>query len=94
VLRLMLAPAGADATADGCGWEHVSVSLADRCPTWDEMAWVKDLCWGPDACVVQYHPPRAEYVNCHPYCLHLWRPAGAELPRPPAGLVGPKGVAA
>lgn len=89
VLRVMVAPSGADAVAECCGWEHVSVSLADRCPTWDEMAWVKDLCWGPEECVVQFHPPRAEYVNHHPFCLHLWRPAAAELPRPPAHLVGP-----
>ena len=23
--------------SDGAGWEHVSVSRRDRCPTWDEM---------------------------------------------------------
>lgn len=21
---------------------------------------------------MQVHPPRSEYVNLHPYCLHLW----------------------
>ena len=29
----------------GGGWEHVSVSLARRCPTWEEMCMVKDIFW-------------------------------------------------
>lgn len=75
---------------DGLGWEHVSVSLPDRCPTWDEMCAIKDLFWDPEDCVVQFHPPRSEYVNCHPYCLHLWRPIGVDIPRPAPQLVGPR----
>jgi len=43
-------------------------------------------------CVVQYHPPRSEYVNNHPFCLHLWRPAGLDLPLPPAWMVGIKSL--
>ena len=59
--------------SDGFGWEHVSVSLVDRCPTWQEMCFVKSLFWGDDDLVVQFHPPESEYVNSHPFCLHLWR---------------------
>jgi hypothetical protein len=70
-------------------WEHVSVSLPNRCPTWEEMAWVKSLFWREDECVLQYHPPKAEYVSFHPFCLHLWRPIDAEFPRPPMIAVGP-----
>lgn len=69
-------------------WEHVSVSLPDRCPTWEDMSFIKDLFWGPEDCVVQYHPPRSAYVNFHPFCLHLWRPVGLDLPQPPSLLVG------
>lgn len=29
--------------SDGDGWEHVSVSLPTRCPTWDEMCRVKHI---------------------------------------------------
>lgn len=76
--------------SDGAEWEHVSASLADRIPTWEEMCWVKDTFWSPEDCVVQYHPPKADYVNCHTYTLHLWRPTVAVLPRPPSILVGPK----
>ncbi len=74
----------------GMGWEHVSVSRRDRCPTWDEMCQVKDLFWGDDDCVMQLHPPKTEYVNNHSYCLHLWRPIGAAIPMPPSFLVGYK----
>jgi len=72
------------------GWEHVSVSLQHRTPTWDEMCFVKDLFWDPEETVVQYHPPRSEYVNHHPFCLHLWKPILEKMPFPPAVLVGPK----
>ena len=59
--------------SDGMGWDHVSVSMAKRCPTWDEMCAIKDLFFNPDETVVQFHPAQTEYVNLHPNCLHLWR---------------------
>ena len=58
----------------GAGWDHVSVSLPDRCPTWAEMDKVKRLFWRDAETVMQLHVPRTEHVNCHPNCLHLWRP--------------------
>jgi hypothetical protein len=90
ILRIMANDAG----ADNEWWEHVSVSAGKRTPTWEEMCWIKDLFWNEHECVVQYHPPRSEYVNCHPFCLHLWRPARTRdlrrMPIPPSYLVGPK----
>ena len=65
------------------GWEHVSVSIGSRCPTWDEMNLVKDLFWKDDETVVQFHPRKSEYVNKMPYCLHLWRKADVEHELPP-----------
>jgi hypothetical protein len=80
--------------SDGAGWEHVSVSVAgqDRTPVWREMCRVKDLFWEPQDFVVQMHPPRDEYVNCAPNCLHLWRREGSNdfCERPPWILVGLK----
>ena len=75
--------------SNGGGWDHVSASPcnAKRCPTLDEMCTIKNMFFGADECVVQYHPPKAEYVNNHPYCLHLWRPQYTELPRPPKKFV-------
>lgn len=74
--------------SNGMGWEHVSVSRKDRCPLWEEMCQVKALFWDDDDCVVQFHPPRSEYVNNHPNCLHMWRPIGVSLPMPPSIMVG------
>ncbi len=76
--------------SDGMGWEHVSVSLlgSKRCPVWEEMCYVKDLFWSEEDCVIQYHPRKEDYVNVHPYCLHLWRPVGLNIPTPPKFMVG------
>jgi hypothetical protein len=71
------------------GWEHVSVSTPWRPPNWEEMCAVKTLCWYEDECVVQFHPPRAAYVNNHPHCLHLWKPPYAVV-LPPEILIGIK----
>jgi hypothetical protein len=72
------------------GWEHVSVSTRRRIPNWLEMCFVKDLFWSEDECVVQFHPPRADYINNHPTCLHLWKHVSQAFPAPPTVLVGVK----
>ena len=53
-------------------WDHVSVSVKHRCPNWPEMNMIKDLFWYECETVIQFHPRKTEYVNIHPYCLHLW----------------------
>lgn len=70
-------------------WEHVSVhvrhrsktvggkiKLSQETPTWDTMCLVKDLFWDAEECVLQFHPPRSQYVNIHKHVLHLWKPIG------------------
>lgn len=74
--------------SDGAGWEHVSVSLPHRAPTWDEMCFIKNLFWSENDCVIQYHPPKSEYVNNHKFCLHLWRPVNQPIVMPPSIMVG------
>ena len=75
--------------SDGEGWEHVSVSLPHRCPTWAGMCSVVALFWDPEDCVMQLHPPRSQWISNHPHCLHLWRPTGhAQIPQPPGWMVG------
>jgi len=69
------------------GWEHVSVSLQHRCPTWDEMAYVKGLFWSELETVIQFHPRKSEYVNCHPYCLHMWRNTRQTIELPPRFMI-------
>lgn len=70
------------------GWEHVSVSLEDRTPTWAEMEFVKRSFFFDHETAMQLHVPVAEHINKHPHCLHLWRPLGQTLPRPPNWMVG------
>ena len=74
--------------SDEMGWDHVSVSLKHRCPFWHEMCFVKDLCFKPDEWVLQYHPAESDYINDHPYCLHLWKPQNVDIPTPPKIFVG------
>jgi len=78
--------------SNGMGWEHVSVSIPteNRCPTWEEMCWVKSLFWDETDAVVQFHPPATEYVNNHEFCLHLWKQVGIEFNLPSSELVGYK----
>lgn len=83
--------------SQGCDeipWEHVSARAIDykgeRTPLWSEMCYIKDLFWDEEECVIQYHPPRSDYVNNHPHVLHLWKPIGIEFPRPPSICVGIK----
>lgn len=84
-LKVIVAPEGGD-------WEHVSVSLEKRCPNWKEMCKVKSLFWDDEDTVIQFHPPKSDYVNNHPFCLHMWKYCKGEIPRPHALLVGIKGL--
>lgn len=69
------------------GWEHVSVSTGTRIPSWPEMQHIKELFWGDDETVIQFHPRKSEYVNAMPFCLHLWKRTGIEYQLPPKGLL-------
>ena len=73
--------------SDGPDWEHVSATTPFRCPTWAEMCRLKDLFWAENEVVMQLHPPKSDYVNLHPYCLHLWRPINDTIPLPPLAYV-------
>jgi len=64
--------------------------MRTRTPNWAEMCFIKDIFWEEEEAVVQFHPPKSDYVNHHPYCLHLWRPVFSKLELPPSILVGPK----
>jgi hypothetical protein len=68
-------------------WDHVSVSLRHRSPTWAEMCYVKDIFFEPEETVIQYHPPKSKYINQHPYVLHMWRQHGVEYELPPWWMI-------
>ena len=84
VLRVMVAP------IDDPEWQHVSISKKHKCPTWEEMCFVKDLIWGDDSVVVQFHPKKSEYINNAETCLHLWCYKMGDFPTPPSIRVGLK----
>ena len=76
----------------GLDWEHVSLKIRYRrtdgrykmrLPTWEEMQFIKEVFWKDDEAVIQIHPPKSDYVNTHPYVLHLWRPTDGQLRLPP-----------
>jgi len=73
----------------GMGWDHVSVQVhkEPRLPTWDEMQFMKELFFYPYETVMQLHPAQADYIDCHPKVLHLWRPIGFPIPMPPKDFV-------
>lgn len=56
---------------DGREWVHVSVAHRTRMPTWDELREIKEWVLG-DAEAYSVLPPKARYVNTHPFCLHLF----------------------
>ncbi len=76
-------------SSNGGGWEHVSIHVIGkkRVPTWEEMCWVKDLFWDVEETVVQFHPAQSNYVNLHPYVLHLWKRVGESFSLPPMSFV-------
>lgn len=72
----------------GGGWDHVSVGFRNRTPTWEEMCEVKNMFFHPEEVAWEYHPMDSEYVNNHPYCLHIWRYQQEGIPMPPTWMVG------
>lgn len=74
----------------GAGWDHVSVAPRKHgyTPSWDDMCAIKDLFFREDEAVIQIHPPKSEYVNNMPNCLHLWRRNDAEMSLPPSFMIG------
>ena len=74
----------------GGGWDHVSVAPLKKkiVPSWEMMCKVKDIFFKPDEAVIQIHPPKDEYVNNMPNCLHLWRSNDKKMILPPSFMVG------
>ena len=75
--------------SDGMGFRHLSISNAQKkvVPNWAIMCRVKECFFGDDAWAVQYHPPKDDNVNVHPFCLHLWESIDEPMPHPLVALV-------
>ncbi len=51
------------------------------------MCFLKDLFWEKNEVCIQIHPSELEYVNTHPFVLHIWRPVDQPIPTPPKDCV-------
>lgn len=71
----------------GEGWDHVSVSMKKRIPTWIEMDFIRGIFFNDDEVVIQLHPARSRHINIMENCLHLWRPQNETIPLPPEEMV-------
>lgn len=58
-------------------------ATVDDMQVFNTMCAIKDMFFGEDERVMQFHPPKSEYINNYPYCLHLWKPVDTEIPHPP-----------
>ena len=56
-------------------WEHVFLDLrhSERCPTYEEMCYLKQYFFRKNEITLQIHPKQSEYVNACQHRLHLWR---------------------
>lgn len=72
------------------GWEHLSVSMPSKTPSWDQMCIMKDIFWNEEETCIEYHPKKSDYINNHKHCLHIWKPTEEYLPTPPSIMVGIK----
>lgn len=68
-LRVML---GGQTEEDGKKWLHLSVSRANRVPSYDDLTKVKRMFFGEEAKAIFIFAPESEHINIHPFVLHLW----------------------
>ena len=55
------------------GWlKHVSISRADRFPSWEEILEIKEQLFGDVDCMM-IMPKKEDYVNVHQFCFHVWK---------------------
>jgi hypothetical protein len=57
---------------DKADWLHTSVAYGHKLPSWEELGMVKRIFVGPNMQSIMVFPPAKEYVNIHPYVLHLY----------------------
>lgn len=74
--------------SDRLGWDHVSVSMQNMIPTWRQMCYIKDVFFEEEETVIQFHPPKSQYINECEFCLHLWRQQGVKYELPPSLMIG------
>jgi hypothetical protein len=54
------------------GW-HLSISHQSRNPTWEEIRNARYELVPDNVTMAMLLPPKAEYVNVHKFCFHLYQ---------------------
>ena len=74
--------------SSGENWDHVSVSLEKKPPSWLEMEQIKRMFFRDEEVAMQLHVTPDNHISVHDNCLHIWRPHDIEIPLPPKWMVG------
>jgi hypothetical protein len=53
-------------------WHHVSCSFADKLPSYEDLQEIRKVFIGEGMTSVMIFPPEHQYINYHPFCLHLY----------------------
>ena len=59
-------------TIDEGSW-HLSISTKSALPTYTEMKQARYKFLPDEIYMAEIFPPKAEFVNAHEYCRHLWQ---------------------
>jgi hypothetical protein len=51
---------------------HISASFPSHAPTYSDLRDIKNIFIGKEAEAFQVLPKESEYINVHPYCMHIW----------------------
>lgn len=70
--RKLLVLSSFDTDVDGNDWLHVSLSLPNKLPSWQDVKLVKRLFFGAEETAWQCIAPDSQWVDQHKYCFHLW----------------------
>lgn len=62
---------------DAGNW-HLSISHPAKIPPYEVLKKARYRYLPNDVTMAQLFPPKEQFVNIHPYCLHLW-----EIPTEP-----------
>jgi hypothetical protein len=54
------------------GW-HMSISRRDRLPSWEEVRDARYALIPDEVLMAMLLPPKADYVNVHPFCFQLYQ---------------------
>lgn len=59
-------------TIDAGKW-HLSISHPNRLPNYNELKEARYKFLPDNIYAAQIFPPKSEFINLHPNCLHLWQ---------------------